>query len=106
MRRSYHLENSNHGKELLDLITSPDKKIFGFSVHTIPDSKRIQNFPPWSGEQIQKVADSYAAFTRYVWTEAVPRKERDADSKISGYVWKEPKSTNCSLCKELTKVRR
>ena len=40
-----------------------------------------------SGGQIQKVADSYAGFTGYVWTEA----EKVADSKISGYVWRRPK---------------
>ena len=29
-----------------------------------------------SGERIQKVTDSYAGFTRYVWTEAVSRKKK------------------------------
>ena len=36
-----------------------------------------------SGEWIQKVADSLAGFTRYVWGKNV------VDSKISGYVWTE-----------------
>ena len=41
-----------------------------------------------SEERIQQVADSSAGFTEYVWTEAeTGRKEKDADSKISGYVW-------------------
>ena len=42
-------------------------------VHRI---KKISGFKSFhSGEQIQKVADSYAEFTRYVWTEAVSRKK-------------------------------
>ena len=41
-----------------------------------------------SGERIQKVADSSAGFTGCVWTEAESaRKEKVADSKISGHVW-------------------
>ena len=44
--RGCHLEYSIHGKELGSiLLKSPDKIISGFSVHTIPDSKRfIKNF--------------------------------------------------------------
>ena len=44
----------------------------GFSFHTIPES--LITFH--SGERIHKVADSYAGFTRYVWTEAVSRKKK------------------------------
>ena len=32
------------------LVISLDKKISGFSVHTIPDSWRIQKFPLWSAD--------------------------------------------------------
>ena len=53
-----------------------------FQIH-IAYSKKFH-----SGERIQKVADSSAGFTGYVWTEAESgRKEKVADSKISGYVW-------------------
>ena len=57
------------------------------SIYTFPDSYSVlKKFH--SGERIQKVADSSAGFTGYVWTEAESgRKEKVADSKISGYVW-------------------
>ena len=58
----------------LDLVTSPVKKISGFQlafirfrIHSV-----FKNFH--SGERIQKVADSYAGFTGYMWTEAVSGK--------------------------------
>ena len=35
----------------LDIFTSPsEKNISGFSVHTIPDSQRIQKFPFWRAD--------------------------------------------------------
>ena len=43
------------------------------------------------GERIQKVADSYAGFIGYEWTEAVSTEKEVADSKISGYVWTRPR---------------
>ena len=48
-----------HGKELGSILWRQwIKKISGFSVHTFPDTLRIQKFlPPWRG--IQKVADRF-----------------------------------------------
>ena len=45
-----------------------------YNVHMIPDSSRVQNFSFWRADS--KVTDSYAGFTRYVWTEAVSRKKK------------------------------
>ena len=59
----------------LDFVTSPDKKTYPdleatrFRIHSI-----FKNFH--SGERIQKVADSYAGFTGYVWTEAESAKKK------------------------------
>ena len=59
--RGFHLEQSIHGKELGSILLRHRIKkniISRFSVHTIPDSERIQ-----------KAADSYAGFTGYALTE-------------------------------------
>ena len=45
----------------------PDLASTRFRIHSV-----FKNFH--SGERIQKVADSFAGFTGYVWTEAVSRK--------------------------------
>ena len=68
--------SSIHGKELGSILLSHRiKKISGFNltstsfqIHSV-----IKNFH--SGEQIKKVADSYAGFTEYVWTDSVSEKK-------------------------------
>ena len=45
----------------------------GLRVHTIPDFTAYSKI---SGEGIKKVADSYARFTGYVWTEAASGKKQ------------------------------
>ena len=47
----------------------PDFASTRFWIHSV-----FKNFH--SGERIQKVADSYCGFTRYVWTEAVSGKKK------------------------------
>ena len=71
MRRSflleYSLEYSIQGKELGSiLLYHCIKKYPGLA------STRVLH----SGERIQKVADSHAGFTGYVWTEALPGKKK------------------------------
>ena len=78
-----HLEYSIHVKELGQyLFRHRIKKISGFVVHTILDSQGIQNFS--SGERIQKVANLFARFTGYVWTEAENRKKKLRIKKYPG----------------------
>ena len=68
--------SSIHGKELGSILLSHRiKKISGFNlastrfqIHSV-----IKNFH--SGEQIKKVADSYAGFTEYVCTDNVSEKK-------------------------------
>ena len=65
-----------HGKELGTILLShPIKKISGFNLASVRFKIHsvIKNF--LSGEQIQKVADSYAGFTEYVWTDTVSGKK-------------------------------
>ena len=66
MRPGCHLEYNIHSKELgsIFLHLRIKQEIFGFSLYTIPDSKMVD------GSHI--------------------RKEKVADSKISGYVWTGP----------------
>ena len=64
-----------HGKELDSILLPrrikkyPDSASTRFQIHSL-----FKNFH--SGERIQKVVDSYAGFTGYVWTEAVPGKKK------------------------------
>ena len=73
--RSWHLNYSIHGKELSLILLRhritkhPDLASTRFRIHGV-----FKNF--LSGERIQKVADSYAGLTGYVWTEAVSGKKR------------------------------
>ena len=64
----------------LDLVTSPDKKYPDLAATLFRIHSVFQNFH--SGERIQKVADSYAGFTGYVWTEALSGKESCAFRNI------------------------
>ena len=84
--RGCHLEYSIHGKELDSiLLRHRIKKIPGISLHTIPDSKRIQKFPLWRAD-----SKSCGFVCRIHWIRVDRtriRKEKVADSKISGYVW-------------------
>ena len=51
MRRGRHLEYSIHGKGLGSILLRHwIKKVSGYSVHMIPDSWRIQNFPLWRAD--------------------------------------------------------
>ena len=54
----------------------------GFLIHSV-----FKNFHYNSGERIQKVADSYAWFTGYVWTKVKSAKKKIADLKIFGYTY-------------------
>ena len=78
---------NTHGKELglilWRLKKYPDLASTRFRIHS-----GFKNFH--SGGRIQKVADSYAGLTGSVWTVAVSRRKKLADSKISGYVWTGP----------------
>ena len=65
----------------LDLVTSPDKKYPALAATLFRIHSVFQNFH--SGERIQKVADSYAGFTGYVWTEALSGKEKLRVKKYS-----------------------
>ena len=68
--RGCHLEHSIHGKELGSILLlhrikkRTDLASTRFRIHSV-----LKKFH--SGERIQEVADSYAGFTRYVWTETV-----------------------------------
>jgi len=72
--RGCHLEYSIHAKELGPILLRhrikkyPDLASTRFQIHS-----EFKNFQ--SGERIQKGTDSYAGFTGYLWTEAVPRKK-------------------------------
>ena len=68
MRRGCHLKYSIHGKELGSILLRhwiekkyPDLASTQFRSHNV-----FKNFH--SGEHNQKVADSYAGFTGYVWS--------------------------------------
>ena len=51
MRRGRYLEYSIHGKGLGSILLRHwIKKVSGYSVHMIPDSWRIQNFPLWRAD--------------------------------------------------------
>ena len=84
---------NTHGKELDSILWRlkeyPDLASTRFRVHS-----GFKNFH--SGVRIQKVEDSYAGFTGSVWTVAVSRRKKLADSKISGYVWTGP-NLSCVL---------
>ena len=73
--RECHLEYSIHGKELDSILLRhrikkyPDLASTRFRIQSV-----FKNFH--SGEQIQKVADSYAGFTGYVWTEPASGKKK------------------------------
>ena len=73
--RGCHLEYSIRGKELDSILLRhrlkkyPDLASARFRIQSV-----FKNFH--SGEQIQKVADSYAGFTGYVWTDAPPGKKK------------------------------
>ena len=64
-----------HGKELDSILLRrrikkyPDSASTRFQIHSV-----FKNFH--SGERVQKVVDSYAGFTGYVRTEAVPGKKK------------------------------
>ena len=58
----------------LDIVTSPDKNVRIKSPHDSGFHGIFKNFH--SGEGIKKVADSYARFTGYVWTEAASGKKQ------------------------------
>ena len=78
--RGCHLEYSIHGKELDSiLLRHRIKKIPGFSLHTIPDSKRIQKFPLWRAD-----SKSCGFVCRIHWIRVDRtriRKEKVADQK-------------------------
>ena len=84
---------NTHGKELDSILWRlkeyPDLASTRFRVHS-----GFKNFH--SGVRIQKVEDSYAGFTGSVWTVAVSRRKKLADSKISGYMWTGP-NLSCVL---------
>ena len=73
--RGCHLEYSIHSKELSSILLChrikkyPELASARFRIHSV--CKNVH-----SGERIQKVADSYAGFTGYVWTETVSGKAR------------------------------
>ena len=67
MRRGSHLEYNIHGTT--DLGISRFWASTWFWIHSV-----FKNFH--SGERIQKVADSYAGFTGYVWTKAKTGKKK------------------------------
>ena len=112
MRGGCYLEYSIHGKEpglilLRHWIKKyPDLAFIRFRIHSV-----FKNFH--SGERIQKVADSYAWFTGYVWTEAVSGKKKLRIQKypdtcgrglklVSKWVWRI--GTRISGCKLPTKT--
>ena len=69
-----HFEYSFHGKELSSIllrhwIITTDLASIRFRIHSVFKSFHF-------GEWIKKVADSYAVFTRFVWTEAVSGKKK------------------------------
>ena len=71
----FHLKYSFHSKEMgLILLPHriknyPDLASTRFRFHSV-----LKNFH--SGERIKKVADSYAGFTGFVWTEAESAKKK------------------------------
>ena len=73
--RGCHLEYSIHSKELSSILLChrikkyPELASARFRIHSV--CKNVH-----SGERIQKVADSYAGFTGYVWKETVSGKAR------------------------------
>ena len=75
-KQGCHLEHSIHGKELGSIRLRhrikknfPDLASTQFRIQSV-----FKNF--YSGEQIQKVEDSYAGFTGYVWTEPASEKKK------------------------------
>ena len=89
MRRGCHLEYRIHGKEQgFILARHRIKKISGFSVHSIPDSQRIQKFPLWRADS--KSCGFVCRIHRIRVDGSRIRKGKVEDSKISGYVWSRP----------------
>ena len=84
---------NTHGKEL-DSILWRLKEYLDLASTRFRVHSGFKNFH--SGGRIQKVVDSYAGFTGSVWTVAVSRRKKLADSKISGYVWTGP-NLSCVL---------
>ena len=71
-----YVEVAIHGKALGSILLRhlikkyPDSASTRFRIQSV-----FKNFH--SGERMKKVADSYAGFTGYVWTEAVSEKKND-----------------------------
>ena len=83
----------------LDLVTSPDKKYLDLASTLLRIHSVLKTFH--SGERIQKVTDSPDTCGRKPYPE-----KKVTDSKISKYVWTEPKYSTSLFMEDVKKGRR